>query len=515
MLKRTFCLMTLLAGACGAQQPQPKLLPAEPNPYFGIQVVDEATGRGVPVVELRTTNEITYYTDSAGWVAFSEPGIMDRPVWFTVTSTGYEFPADGFGFYGLKLTPKAGETTTIKLQRKNIAERLYRLTGGGIYRDSVLLNRPTPIGKPILNTDLFGNDSVLNAIHNGKIFWCWGDSNRVAYPLGNFRTTSATSELPTKGGLKPEVGVNYTYFAGEDGFVKQMVPMTEPGPVWLSGLFEVKDDTGTPRLVAHYSRMKDLGTRLARGIVALDEQTNTFKVIKEIELDAPLSPEGHPVKANVNGIEYVYFNFPYPNQRVKADWKSLLDLPSYEAFTPLVAGTRKLDVSKPQIDRDAAGKLTWSWKKNTAYVQPREIEDLIKTGALRVEEVPFRPLDEQGKLVTIAGGSFYWNDYRKKYVMIGLEVGGTSVLGEIWYAEALKLEGPWTRAVKIATHEKMDLYNPKQDPFFDEEGGKIIYFEGTYTTGFSGNPSKTPRYDYNQMMYRLDLSDPRLAPAQP
>ena len=46
---------------------------------------------------------------------------------------------------------------------------------------------------------------------------------------------------------------------------------------------------------------------------------------------------------------------------------------------------------------------------------------------------------------------------------------------------------------------------------FDQEGGRIIYFEGTYTNSFSGNPFKTPRYDYNQMMYRLDLADPRLA----
>jgi hypothetical protein len=38
----------------------------------------------------------------------------------------------------------------------------------------------------------------------------------------------------------------------------------------------------------------------------------------------------------------------------------------------------------------------------------------------------------------------------------------------------------------------------------------VIYFEGTYTQTFSGNPEATPRYDYNQIMYRLDLDDPRL-----
>jgi hypothetical protein len=38
----------------------------------------------------------------------------------------------------------------------------------------------------------------------------------------------------------------------------------------------------------------------------------------------------------------------------------------------------------------------------------------------------------------------------------------------------------------------------------------VIFFEGTYTHTFSGNPEPTPRYDYNQMLYKLDLSDGRL-----
>jgi hypothetical protein len=36
---------------------------------FRITVMDEATGRGVPMVELRTTNEIRLHTDSAGHAA--------------------------------------------------------------------------------------------------------------------------------------------------------------------------------------------------------------------------------------------------------------------------------------------------------------------------------------------------------------------------------------------------------------------------------------------------------------
>jgi len=56
------------------------------------------------------------------------------------------------------------------------------------------------------------------------------------------------------------------------------------------------------------------------------------------------------------------------------------------------------------------------------------------------------------------------------------------------------------------THNHYSFYNPVQDAFFDQDGGRIIYFEGTYTGTFSRNEDFTPRYDYNQIMYRLDLS---------
>ena len=110
------------------------------------------------------------------------------------------------------------------------------------------------------------------------------------------------------------------------------------------------------------------------------------------------------------------------------------------------------------------------------------------------------------------GGSVYWNAYRGRWVMIAVEsFGSTSFLGEVWYAEADTPLGPWVYARKVVTHDKYSFYNPKQHPMFDQEGGRIIFFEGTYTTTFSGNTDPTPRYDYNQVMYRLDLSDRRLA----
>jgi hypothetical protein len=84
------------------------------------------------------------------------------------------------------------------------------------------------------------------------------------------------------------------------------------------------------------------------------------------------------------------------------------------------------------------------------------------------------------------------------------------MLGEVWYAEAETPLGPWAYARKIVTHHKQSFYNPRHHPFFDQQAGRVVYFEGTYTHTFSGNDERTPRYDYNQIMYRLDLGDERL-----
>jgi len=82
--------------------------------------------------------------------------------------------------------------------------------------------------------------------------------------------------------------------------------------------------------------------------------------------------------------------------------------------------------------------------------------------------------------------------------------------GEIWFAEADTPVGPWVYARRVVLHDNYNFYNPTQHPFFDQDSGRLIYFEGTYTASFSGAKEKTPRYDYNQVMYRLALDDPRL-----
>src|SRR5439155_10415412 len=137
---------------------------------FAIQVIDDQSARGVPMVELQATTSACYYTDSAGYIAFDEPGLMNQKVFFNVASHGYEFPPDAFGIRGTVLETKPGGSATLKIKRINIAERLYRITGAGIYRDSILLGKTTPIDQPPLNAQVTGQDGILNAIYRGKLY---------------------------------------------------------------------------------------------------------------------------------------------------------------------------------------------------------------------------------------------------------------------------------------------------------------------------------------------------------
>jgi len=492
---------------------------AEP---FVIEVVDEATGRGVPLVELRTTSSVCFYTDSAGIAAVDDPALLGRKIWFGVRSFGYEFPADGFGMRGSALNVQPGETVTLKLHRKQLAERLYRVTGEGIYHDSVLAERKPPIKEPLLNAQVVGQDSVQPVIYRDTLYLFWGDTLRQSYPLGLFAMAGATAKLPGQGGVDPSLGVDLNYFTGEDRFARGMAPLDAPGPVWVEGVYTVQDEEGQQRMLGHYSRMESLAKRVERGMMLFDDTSQTFKKIKEVPLDAPLASSGKPFRVEVDGEQYIYFADPYPCIRVKADWKCVQDLAQFEGLTPLKPGSR-LDDKRSELDRDADGNLVFGWKRNTPPLSPEQLRKLIDDGELKAEESPLRLTDvESDKPVMIHRGSVHWNEFRQKYVMIFTEIRGQSMLGEVWYAEAAKPEGPWRKARKIATHHMpatggadkqamaMDFYNPCQHPYFAQEGGRLIYFEGTYTNSFSGYPAPTPRYEYNQLMYRLDLADDRL-----
>lgn len=483
-----------------------------PNPtdYFRITVVDEETGRGIPLVKLSTLNGIDHYTDSAGVVAFYEPGLMNKDVFFNVESHGYSFEKDAFDSVGKALKVVSGGSAILKMKRQNIAQRLYRITGEGIYNDSVLLGDKVPINNPLINSQVLGQDSTLITIYKGQLFWVWGDTSHPRHPIaGNFRTTCATSKLPSDGGLDPEVGVNLNYFT-EGDFVKKMVPLPEEGLYWLSSLIAIKDKSNQERLIANYARIKPPLEAVGRGIVQFNDEKQIFEEIAKTSLDAIIQPDGHPFKVTENGIEYYYFPYDTKFTRSKAEYESLIDRSTFEAFTCLKEGCR-FNGTQEQLDRDENGMLRYSWKKNTSSIGVKELGKLVKKNLITPEERWFQLYDiDTGKEILYHNSSIYWNPYRNRWTMIMNEVFGTSLLGEIWYVEGDTPLGPWVYAKKVVTHKDYSCYNLVQHPHFMKDNGRVIFFEGTYTMAFSGTKIPTPRYDYNQIMYKLELDDLRL-----
>jgi hypothetical protein len=514
---------------------------AAPHPYFRIEVVDAETKRGVPLIRLFAQSScIEYFTDSNGLVAFYEPGLMGRTVYFLVDGHGYCFAKNELGQRAVELTPVEGGRVTIEVERLLAAQRIYRITGTGIYRDTVLLGEKAPIDEPVLNAGVVGQDSTQTAIYKGRIFWIWGDTTTTrAHSHWNFKVTGALSDLPDKGGLDPEAGVNLRYFAKGD-FTKQMAPMEGHFLYWLGALHTVKDADGRERLLTFYAKVAggdvveketvgpakrredDVANRptghgkfkvVAWGRAIFNDETETFESLEQ----HPIDPDSlgrfgaHPMEHETGGHNYLYFNRGIPCARVAHDMESLGDAGAAEVFTCLKEGCIKAH-SAADIDRDEAGALRWGWKRATGGADAMEGERMVREGLIQENERLFRFTDvETGKQVHARGGMNY-NPHRGRFVGVLLEVGGSSALGEVWYIEGDTPLGPFVFCQKIVTHNNYSFYNVLQHPYFAKRAGRDIFFEGTYTYTFSHplNLHPTPRYDYNQIMYKLDLEDTRL-----
>ena len=487
---------------------QPSLFAAGTT-AFCIEIVDEATGRGIPLVELQTVNEILFVSDSAGRVTITDPDLLGHEVFFHVRSHGYEFPADGFGYRGRKLDCQAGGHVRLSLKRINLAERLYRVTGGGIYRDSVLAGEATPIQHPLLNSQVTGQDSVLQARYRNRLYWFWGDTHRPAYPLGNFHVPGAMTPLPGKDGLDPDRGVNLEYFLGKDGFAKPTAQLPGEGPTWLEGLSVVLDRQGNERMFAAAMKIKPPLDVYRRNLVEWHEESREWRIIGEIPLHAPLYPTGHPFPVGTGTEAHLHFGGPLGLTRVRNRAEQVTDLSQYEAYTCL---RDESTLTAAVIDRDSSGQALYKWRRATAPLTAMDQARLVDQGKLRREEglVQLRDINT-GTPVLVHAGTTAWNPFRQRWILVAVQWGGSSFLGEVWYSEAESPLGPWAWARKVVTHNQYSFYNPRHHAVFDADQGRRIYFEGTYAATFSGNPRPTPRYDYNQVMYRLDLDHPDLA----
>ncbi|MCC9598956.1 DUF4185 domain-containing protein [Stieleria sp. JC731] len=422
-----------------------------------IRVVDAQDGWPVPLVELRTTHHVRFVTDNAGVVAFDLPELMDTQIWLTVQGHGYNVPKDGFGYRGVRVTPTEGGEITIKVNRELPARRLGRITGGGLFAESQKLGEHLDWKEQ----RILGCDSVQNAIYQGKTYWAWGDTTLASYPLGRFNTIGASSVIQPLDDFQPPIKLRYDYFTDDDGVPRNVAPMPGKGPTWLMGYASLPDAAGKEHLVATYSKIEPPLAEYEVGLCVWNDATNYFeqaKVIWEKSRDQSRprpTPQGHAVIwKDDNAKQWALFGDPLPTLRCEATFESWSDPSTWELLEP---------------------------------------QHSI-------------PAKNSGESIRPHRGAIAWNAYRKKWVTVFTQFGGDmSHLGELWYAEADSPMGPWGDAIKVVTHDKYTFYNPQLHPEFTENGSPILLFQATYTYTFSSTSDPTPRHDYNQVLYRLDL----------
>lgn len=439
---------------------------ADPQKLCKIRVIDKKSGWPVPLIELRTTHQVRFVTDNNGLIAFDLPELMGQETWFEIHGHGYDVPADGFGQRGVRLTPERGQTLTVQVERSAIAKRLGRLTGTGLFAESQKLG----LELDWKDAPLVGCDSVLNAVHNGKLYWAWGDTTLANYPLGVFDTTSATTSTNPFPALQPPLRPRFDYFTSPNGRPRGVAKMPGTGPTWLQGYVSLPDKNGQQKLVATYTKIKPPLEAYEVGLCVWDEALKEFQPLRTVWQKSeqvpqpPAVPDGHPALwKDERGKQFVLFGNPMPKLRCPATFEAWQDSAQWELLQP---------------------------QKNL-------------------------PAANDGSPVVPHTGSIAWNAYRKRWVTVFMQsFGQPSAFGELWYAEADQPLGPWGPAIKVLSHSNYTFYNPRLHPDFTAPDSPVLIFEGTYTQLFADRPPVTPRYDYNQILYRLDLDDPALAAAQ-
>ncbi|WP_233148317.1 hypothetical protein [Rhodopirellula sp. MGV] len=426
---------------------------------FQIKVIDAENGWPVPLVELRTTHHVRMVTDNAGVVAFDLPELMDTEVWLEIEGHGYSVPKDGFGYRGVRVTPTEGGEVTIKVNRRLPAKRLGRITGGGLFAESQKLGQHLDWQEQ----RILGCDSVQNAIRGNKLYWCWGDTTLASYPLGRFNTIGGVTDLKPLSVFQPPVKLRYDYFTDDAGVPRDVAPMPGSGPTWLMGNACLKDREGNDRIVSTYSKIRPPLEEYEVGLCVWNDSTNEFERTKvlwektEDQRRPQPTPQGHAVAwQDEEGKSWMLFGDPLPTLRCPATFESWLDPTTWEVLQP------------------------------QRSIPTKDNQDSIR---------PHR-------------GAIAWNSYRDKWITVFTQFGGdSSQLGELWYAEADSPLGPWKDAIKVVTHNRYTFYNPQVHPEFTEDGSPLLLFEATYTYTFSSTTDPTPRHDYNQVLYRLDLDE--------
>lgn len=433
-----------------------------------IEVVEQDSGWPVPRVELRTSHAVSFFSDNAGVIAFDLPEMMGREIRLEVSADGYEVPADGLGFRGVTVTPEPGRTLRLGVQRTSVAKCLGRLTGAGLFAES----QKTGGDRDWAESGVTGCDSVQLASFEGGLFWLWGDTLLPDRPLGLFHCSGATTQARPLAAFEPPLRLAFELFRDKDGRPRDIARMPGDGPTWLAALVNLPDRDGREHLGATYMKVRSLDDIHEWGLALWDGANfRPHRTIWQKSADSPEPPplpKGHAVRwTDEAGRDWVLFGHPFPALKCPATLEAWSDPARWET------------VPGP---------------------------------------APLQAADGRGEVKPASGphsGAIAWDNHRRKWIAVFQQDGGAGAKsGNVWYAEADSPFGPWGPAVEVLSHRKHTFYNVRLHPELTGPDAPFVLFEGTYTALFADGAARTPRHEYNQALYRLDLDDPALAPAR-
>ncbi len=471
---------------------------------FQIQFLDSINLKPVPLVKLELGNKQTFFSDNDGNVSIDNPDFYGCRLKFNINGSGYIYPEKDFwGDTAIYPTVQKGKKLTVKLDRKCLAQRVFRITGAGKYKDSILLGL-TPTN--IVETDgqIFGQDSLVAAPFTDKLYCFWGDT--IGYSNFNFSASGGVIDL--KNNPDPEKKLKISYFCSEDGFAKKMVDTGLRGFTWIEYVLPVyNEEYGKKILLAKYVHHQSLEVAVESGFAIFSTKENRFKIFKR-EKSSKVHKCAHPFPGFLKNKKG-YFLQPW--EFVEDNFASVIKEREHWFLTCLDEVSKKISGKSISIEgknyvvrRTAEGKASFFWKKGGIPVDPVLQNKLLEVKVLNKSDLWYCPKVFGGEdIINNFNGSIFWSTFKNRWAAI---FQGNQP-GEIFYSESDNVSGPWRVAIKVAEHPFYNLYNPITHPWFEKNGGREIFFEGTLTNYFSGNQVPYPGIDYNQVMYKLDLGD--------
>lgn len=161
--------------------------------------------------------------------------------------------------------------------------------------------------------------------------------------------------------------------------------------------------------------------------------------------------------------------------------------------------------------RGEDGRPEYAWRQGGLPFNQTLSKALIEQGKLTDDESIFLLHDhDSGDALRAHGGSLAWNEYRQRWVMIASKHGARRCSEKYGMPRPKHLSVPGRTPSRSSRTTTTVSTIPSSIPTSIKMADDSSTLKERTPIHSPTIPTQTPRYDYNQIMYRLDLADERL-----